>query len=536
MAKQMTKSASYNATQTFVKGALILSMAGLIAKVLSAFFRVPLGNLIGDTGMGYYQAGYPIYTLFTAIAIVGIPSTIAKLVAEKRVLGEYQAAQDIFTHTMKLMLGIGIAVSLIIFLTTPFMIRTFNWLPETKYSLWGLALSPFFVCIMGVFRGYFQGMQNMAPTAISQVLENLGRVAVGLALAFFFFPDLGMAAGGASFGAVAGGMCGALTLGVFYLRKKTSSDHEIKMNKASKNQGIGFEKVAKMVLVIAIPISIGAAVNSIINFIDSALVIKTLTQTGVDLELANAYFGQLGKVATFINFPLTFGMALVIGLVPAIAEATAKKDSNEVQTKIELGMRFAILIAMPASIGLAVLANPIMNFIYAKAPDGGNILAVAALSILFIMLGQAFTGILQGIGKVWQPVIGIGLAAVVKTILNIIFVATSLKVVGAALASIVAYMVFAAYNYMMMKKYTGFKLNSRLVIIKPLLSSAAMGVLAWATYHILARIIDTSSFSRNALITVLSIGVGGLAYVVLIFVTGAITKKDIQEILNKREK
>ncbi|MDF2614964.1 MAG: polysaccharide biosynthesis protein [Clostridia bacterium] len=535
MAKHSVKNAS-NATQTFIKGAFILSLAGLIAKVLSAFFRVPLGNLIGDTGMGYYQAGYPIYTLFTAIAIVGIPSTIAKLVAEKRVLGEYRAAKDIFTHTMKLMLIIGAIVSALIFLATPFMISAFGWVPETKYSLWGLALSPFFVCIMGVFRGYFQGTQDMAPTAISQVLENLGRVIVGLALAFFFFPDLGRAAGGASFGAVAGGICGALVLALFYLRKRSSINREIEESSSSKSKEVSFKTVTKMVLVIAIPISIGAAVNSIINFIDSALVIKTLTETGLDKEMANAYFGQLGKVSTFINFPLTFGMALVIGLVPAISEAVAKKDKEEVQTKIELGTRFAILLAMPASIGLAVLANPIMNFIYANAPDGGNILAVAALSILFIMLGQAFTGILQGVGKVWQPVIGIGLAAIVKTILNIVLVATPLKVVGAALASIAAYAVFAVYNYMMMKKFTGFKLNTTLVIIKPLLSTLVMGALAWVTNFILVFIMGTNSFAKNALITLVSITVGGIAYLILIFLTGAVTKKDIQEILNKKEK
>jgi stage V sporulation protein B len=536
VAKQTTGRASSNATQTFIKGALVLSIAGLIAKVLSAFFRVPLGNLIGDTGMGYYQAGYPIYTLFTAIAIVGIPSTIAKLVAEKRVLGEYQMAKDIFTHTMKLMLIIGGIVSMLILAGTPFMIRAFNWAPETKYSLWGLALSPLFVCIMGVFRGYFQGMQNMAPTAVSQVLENLGRVAAGLSLAFLFFPDLGKAAGGASFGAVAGGMCGAAALGFFYMRQKKLINEEIAGSQKPKEQRIGFKAVAKMVLVIAIPISIGAAVNSIINFLDSALVIKTLIQTGLSLETANEYFGQLGKVSTFINFPLTFGMALVIGLVPAISEAAAKKDKDEVQTKIELGIRFAVLLAMPASIGLAVLANPIMKFIYANAPDGGNILAVAALSIVFIMLGQAFTGILQGVGKVWQPVIGIGLAAITKAILNMVLVMTPLRVVGAAIASIAAYAVFAVYNYVMMRKYTGFKLNTGLVIIKPMISTMVMGVLAAGTYYILAQFIGTDSFAKNALITFIGILVGGIAYLILIFLTGAITKKDIQEILNKKEK
>ena len=535
---QKTKKADANATQTFIKGAFILSIAGLVGKILSAFFRVPLGNLIGDPGMGYYQAGYPIYTLFTAIAMVGIPSTIAKLVAEKRVLGEYRSAKDLFSHTMKFMIIIGGVVSLFIFVATPLMIKVFNWLPETKYSLWGLALSPLFVCIMGVFRGYFQGMQNMGPTAISQVMENLGRVVVGLSLAFFFFPDLGKAAGGASFGAVAGGICGTLVLSIFYLKQRATIRNEIEETKTidSKNKRMGFKTATKTVLVIAVPISIGAAVISIINFLDSALVIKTLTRTGLDQEMANAYFGQLGKVSTFINFPLAFGMALVIGLVPAISEAFAKKDKEEIQLKIELGMRFAVLLAMPASAGLAVLADPIMNFIYANAPNGGNVLAAAALSIIFIMLGQAFAGILQGIGRVWQPVIGIGLAAIVKAILNLLLVATPLKVIGAAIASIIAYGVFLVYNYWMIKKYTEFKLNISLVIIKPLISTIAMGIIAWGVYYLLSGLIGVGSFSKNALITLVSIAAGGLTYLVLIFVTGAVTKKDIQEMLNKKEK
>jgi len=143
---------------------------------------------------------------------------------------------------------------------------------------------------------------------------------------------------------------------------------------------------------------------------------------------------------------------------------------------------------------------------------------------------------LQGVGKVWYPVIGIVLAAIVKTILNIVLVASPLKVVGAALASIAAYAVFAIYTYMMVKRFTGFKLNVKLVIIKPFLATLVMGASAWGTHFILARLMSTSSFGKNALITLLSITIGAIAYVILIFLTGAVTKKDIQEILNKKEK
>lgn len=535
VAQENAQKANDGVAKGFVKGALVLSIAGLITKILSAIFRVPLGNLIGDTGMGYYQTAYPIYTLFSAIAIIGIPSTLSKLVAEKRVLGEYQAAKDLFEVTMKLMTVIGAIVSILIFLGTPFMIQAFNWAPETKYSLWGLALSPFFICIMGVLRGYFQGMEEMGPTAISQVIENLVRVVVGLTLAILFLPDLGKAAGGASFGGVIGGIGGALALGLSYRHRKQRINKEIEES-SKKAPPVSFGAITKKILIIAIPISIGAAVNAIINFLDSILVIKTLTGNGLDISVATQYFGQLGKVTTFINFPLTFGMALVVGLVPTISAAVAKKDHQEIQTKIELGIRLAVLIALPASIGLSVLANPIMNFIYASAPDGGNILTIAALSIVFIMLGQAFTGILQGIGKVWHPVIGIIIAATIKALLTPLLVATPLNIVGAPVASIMSYFVFTLYNYIIMKKYTDFKLKIGLVIIKPLISAMIMGIFAYGCYDRLSLFVNKNSFMQSGLITVASIGIGIIVYFTLIFVTGAITKKDIKEILNKKEK
>lgn len=523
-------------TEKFVKGTLILSVAALFAKVLSAFFRVPLTALIGDIGMGYYGYGYPIYTLCTAIAIVGIPSTIAKLVAEKRVLGQYKEAHLIFKHTLKLMIGVGAIMSALLAIGAPFMIRAFKWESQTIYSLWGLALSPLFVCIMGVYRGYFQGMQNMMPTAISQVIENLGRVIVGLALAVAFLPDVAKAAGGASFGAVAGGICGAIVLSILYIKKRPEIASEMNTQVTAVSKEITFKYIAKTVLWIAIPISIGAAVNSVMNFMDSALVSARLISFGVSEIDATASFGQLTKVATFINFPLTFGMALVVGVVPAIAEAMAKKDMKEVQDKIELGTRFALLISLPAAIGLAVLANPIMKLIYPTAPEGGKVLAISALSIAFVMLGQAFTGIQQGMGRVWVPVKALVYAAIVKGIFNFILVASPLKVTGAAVASIIGYAVFSAYNYFAMRKATGFKLNVSLVLIKPIIASLAMGACAWGTYQGLGLILDSSTFKHNALMTLASVGVGVIVYAILLYAVGGISKEDISQIRTKKEK
>lgn len=520
-------------TQKFVKGALILSIAGLVAKVLSAFFRVPLTALIGDEGIGYYGLAYPIYTLFSAIAIVGIPSTIAKLVAEKRVYGEDLHAHQIFQHTFKLMLIIGISMSALLLVGASWLVKILNWEEGAIYSLWGLALSPIFVCIMGVYRGYFQGMQDMIPTAISQVIENAGRVIIGLTLAVFFMPNVAKAAGGASFGAVAGGISGSLVLMIMYLRRRSSILESIEKAKISSN--IPFKETAKKVLWIAIPISLGSAVNSIITLIDSALVVMRLRDYGIDGTIATELSGQLTKVATFINFPLTFGMALIIGLVPSISEAMARNNKKELFDKIELGTRFSLLISLPASIGLAVLAHPIMKFIYPNYPAGGDVLAVAALSIIFVMLGQALTGILQGMGNVWAPIYAIIGAAIVKIIGNYMLVASPLGVTGAAVASIAGYATYTLINYIFVTRMTQFRLDVLFVIIKPLVASLVMGASAYATSRFLSNILDTNSKTNNAIMTLASVLIGAIIYFIVLIINGGISKEDIAHIKSSKK-
>ena len=518
-----------NQTQKFVKGALILSIAGLVAKILSAFFRVPLTALIGDKGLGYYGLAYPIYTLFSAIAIVGIPSTIAKLVAEKRVQGKEAEAHQIFVHTFKLMLIVGSLMSLVVIAGAPWLVRILKWEQEAIYSLWGLGLSPLFVCIMGVYRGYFQGMQDMIPTAISQVVENAGKFIVGLALAMLFMPDVAKAAGGATFGAVAGGITGSAILTFMYLRRRKGIMLDVEKSK-KVSAILPFKATAKTILWIAIPISIGGAVNSIITMIDSGTVVMKLRGAGVSATMATELYGQLTKVATFINFPLAFGMALIIGLVPSISEAMARNDQKELHDKIELGTRFALLISLPASIGLAVLANPIMSFIYPTYPDGGGVLAVAAFSIVFVMLGQALTGILQGMGNVWAPIYAILGAAIVKVMANLIFIPTSLGVTGAAVGSILGYGTFTAINYWIVRRDTGFRLDIGFVVIKPLIASLVMGAAAYGVSKLMSNLLDMTSNTNNAIMTLGSVFVGALVYVGILFLTGGVSKEDIKHI------
>ncbi|WP_058486084.1 putative polysaccharide biosynthesis protein [Defluviitalea phaphyphila] len=504
----------------FVKGAIILSIGGIIAKILSAFFRIPLTHLIGDTGLGYYQIPYPIYTMMTSISYVGIPSTISKIISGKLVHKKYYEAHKVFQYTLLLLFMVSGIVTLFMFFGADWLIESQNWFPEVKYSIWGLALSPIFIGIMGVFRGYFQGMQEMFPTATSQIAESFSRTIIGLGAAYIIMKlgyGVAIAAGGAAFGGVAGGVAGTIVLVWTYLKKRKDILKKVKESK-NTNTNITFFNVSKNIIKITFPISIGASVLSVMNGVDSALVVKRLIYGG--RSNAADLVGQMGKASTFISIPLALAMALVVGLVPATAEAVEKKDKQELKDKIELGTRFALLLGLPSAAGLCVLAQPAMSLIYGKYDAGAEVLSIMSISLVFIILGQTLTGILQGMGHLYIPVVNLVIAAIGKGIINYMLVPGPLGINGAAIGTIVGYGIFAVLNYLAVRKYGEFKLNFTHVILKPTISALIMTGVTFGFYRLL------SSFTGNSISTLASILVGVIVYVSMLIMTGAISEED----------
>lgn len=510
----------------FVKGAIILSIGGIIAKILSAFFRIPLTHLIGDTGLGYYQMPYPIYTMMTAISYVGIPSAVSKIISGKLVHKKYYEAHKVFQYTLLLLIIITSAVSLFMFFGSDWLIYSQGWVEGAKYSLWGLALSPIFIGTMGVFRGYFQGMQDMLPTATSQIAESFSRTIFGLGAAYVFMHlgyGVAVAAGGAAFGGVAGGVFGTVILVIFYLKRRKQILEKVNQTK-EKREKLSFFSVSKNIITITFPISIGASILSVMNWVDSASVVRRLLDAGIPSLKAVDLFGQMGKASTFISIPLALGMALVVGLVPATAEAVEKKDKKELHDKIELGTRFALLLGLPSAAGLCVLAQPAMSLIYGRYNEGSEVLAVMSLSLVFVMLGQTLTGILQGMGHFYLPVINLIAAAIGKGIINYFLVPGSLGINGAAIGTIVGYAIFAVLNYIAVRKYGDFKMDFIHIILKPTLSALVMSGVTLAFYKVL------NNFIGNSISTLAAVFIGILVYVGILIITGAIEEEDFKMI------
>lgn len=494
--------------QSLIRGTIILAFAGILAKFMGIFFRWPLIMLIGDEGIGYYQMSYPLYTFFIAIAS-GVPIAISKMVSERNAVGDRNGAVQVLKNALFLMfiLGGGFTAFLLIF--SKQLISLFSWDYKAYYSLMGIAFAPLIISIMSSFRGFFQGMQNMYPTAISQIIEQLGRVCIGVGLAYLLKPrGIHISAGGAAFGAAAGGLLSGVFLIINYMRvRKEFAQRRVKRDR----------EILTTLLHIAIPVSVGAAAGSVMSLLDSLMVPKKLLEAGFSPAYTTALYGQLtGKAFVLISVPLTLSMALCVSLVPVITEAFILNRNSEVVQKVDTAMRISWVIAMPCFFGLYFMAAPILGLIFPGHADGYKILRVLSISIPFIIMCQSCTSILQGVGKYLYPVRNLGLGCLIKVIITYILVPIpEINVYGAAIGSIAGYAVAAMLNLYNMKRFLKIKINYYEIMIKPTFAAVFMIIAVVFTY------LNVYNYtSSNGISILVAIGAGGLIYGFLIIIFG----------------
>lgn len=513
------------ARNSFLKGAAILGVAGVIVKILGAFYRIPLSNIIKTEGMGYYQTAYPLYVLLLTVSTSGFPVAIAKLVSEKRALGDYRAAHRIFKVAFIGLLIAGFLTSVFVFLNAKSIVGALGN-ENAYYSLIALVPALFFVPIMSAFRGFFQGRQYMVPTALSQIAEQFFRVIMGLALTMLLL-DRGtaIAAGGASFGGSIGGLAGTVVMIVIYLSKRKEISSE--MNSTSLYREESVSKIIKDLLVIAVPITIGAAIVPIMNSIDTFLVLKRLQSIGYTELQANDLYGQLtGLAQTLINLPQVFSTALAVSLVPAVSEASARKRFGEIRGITASGIRITLLIGLPCAFGLFILATPIINLLYYKnTPETiistGNILSILSFGVIFLTLVQSLTAILQGLGKPFISVKNLFIGAVAKVFLTYTLTGIDwINIKGAAFSTVVAYLIAAVLDLIDVKKYTKTNLSTKDIFIKPLLSTLGMTLAAKVVFS------GASNIVGDRIATVISIAIAAVVYGVLLLATRTLTYDD----------
>lgn len=513
--------------KSFVGGAVILGAAGLIVKLMGAVFRIPVTNWLGG-GMAYYQAAYPIYNILLTLATAGIPVAISRMVAERTVIGDHYAAHNVFKVSFRLLLGIGIFTGALAFFGADWYSERVG-LPETQFALKALIPALVLIPVMSAFRGYFQGMQNMKPTAVSQIIEQLFRVGIGLFLAWWLLQKFAVnpeyAAAGATFGASAGAIGGLFVVWLIYMLSRKAIHRKIRKSKIKTKEASG--EIMKKILIIAIPITLGACIMPIMNLIDAAIVTNRLQDIGYSYAQAKELYTELSaQASTIINFPQIIVQSIAISMVPAISMAFKEKDKPGLRDNVQMGFRMANMLSFPCAAGLAVLAEPVLLLLYPgqaeMASDAAKSLIVLAIGFIFLSIAQTLTGALQGIGKQSVPVKNLAIGAVFKAIVTYILVGiNSINVVGAAAGTGIAYVIAAALDMRAIKKYTGVDFNFTLSVVRPLIATLGMSVVTFGSYVLIKMILP---FKLAALISImLSVG----AYAVLVFVTKTVTMEEL---------
>ena len=563
-------------TKSFVQGALILGVANLIVKVIGAFFKIPLNHLIGDDGMGYFNIAYQIYTFMFIVATAGFPIAISKMVAESTAKGNEQDARKVFSTALRFLAIIGILGTALLYFF-PNQLEALVSVPGSSLGI--LAVSPaiFFVSISSVYRGYFQGRQNMYPTAASEVIEAAAKLLVGIFIASFFMNmtvdtslsthiDLAQrkissshlqtvfASAGAISGVTIGTFLCAVLLTIIFLttRKKKNTLPQIEPVRSTRT-------ILKELIVIAIPITIGASVSSLTSLIDMATITRRLVTRpevlnnyafmfregtkfaeqaleegwqGLQLfthQASTLYGMYTGKAVTIFNLPLTLVVALGMSVVPAISASLTKKSPLEARTMTESAIRIAILFAAPCALGIATLSKEVLFLLYGET-NAQSVLSILAFAIIPVAVVSVTNAILQAYGKVYLPVINMIIGGTAKVLVNL-FCIPYLGIDGAPVGTFVCYLIIAVLNVVQIIKYAKIEFRFSSFILRPMAAALIMGAVGF----VLGTFVTGNSFLLNAdvniwlrrILIVGEIGICGIIYVLAAFGVGAIQKDDI---------
>ena len=514
----------HRAGSKLVTGATILAVAGIIGKFLGAVFRIPLTRWIGAEGMSYYGAAYPVYSFFLILATAGLPVAISRMVSERTAVGDYRNAHRSYKVSLRIMLAIGV-VSFIICFFGAGKIAAWMGNPDARLSIMAISPALLLAPIASSFRGYFQGQQNMMPTAVSEVIEQFFRVIVGLVLSYMLISrGLEYASAGATFGATAGLMAAMIILAIIYRKTRSRRIDAIRQSKKPLESN---KSLAKELIEIAIPITIGSTIMPFMMILDSGIVMNRLQATGWTLAMSKVKYGLIsGYCDPLVAFPGVFIDAISISMLPAVTAAFTLRKHDELNHNVQTGIKTMMVVAYPCAIGLGVLAKPILTLLYPSNPEevlmAVPLLQIMAVGVVTLSMMRTFSSALQGIGKMVLPVINLFIGALIKIILSYILVGIpAINVNGAAIGSVTAYLFAGILNYMGLRKYANIKINLRGTFVKPLVSAAIMGGITIGVYRLMSMLCDS-----NALSTLVAIAIAVVAYFVLIFITGTVSREE----------
>lgn len=570
--------------QNLLGGAMWLVLSMVIVKVIGAIYKIPLTSILGPVGKSYYSTAYNLFIPVYSIALAGLPVAISKTVSHYIALERFRDVKNILKASKRVFLVTGIiGTAAILALAYPYVLSINNF--NAVYAIIIIAPSVFFCCLMSAYRGYYNGLKNMIPSATSEVLEAMGKLVFGLV-----FSKLIIAAalqnavpGGSVFGllvtetttheeimsaiypfAAAGGI-GGVTIGTvlstlyLMLRHRIKGDQITQSELAASPEPNSVKSLAKELLAISIPIVASTLIFNLINIIDSwsiqnrlaylisehgdviqSLYGESLAGTVRD-DWKNYLYGAYETAVDFKNMIPTLTLTLGVSAIPVLSEAWTLKKKKEIKSSVESVIRVCMMIALPAGFGMAVLSKQILNILYFSSPEtlsavpiSSKVMFYYGITICFMAVSQPLTYMLQAIGRTKITVISVAVGAVLKVIVNFAFISIpSINIYGAVIGTVLCYFVTCMINLIALIKYCSIKINFMSVFIKPLICSLLCAASAWASQGLLERVLsgrlaDSGLMSASNISGIIAIVIAVVVYALALLFSKSIAASDVK--------
>ncbi len=562
--------------QTLLTGAGTLAIAAVLVKLIGAVYKLPLLEIFGEVGNSYFTKAYQIYTTLYAISMAGLPVAVSKMVSQNVELGRIKDAQRVYKVSVKLFMTVGlVGTALLMVLSVP----ASNLMGSHMAYISVLTVAPciFLCCMMSSFRGYYEGLKNMVPTGVSQVIEAAIKVVFGLSATYLamkkwkadYTADLAddgiatvfgtvvsseaealsviypYAAAVAIFGVTFGSLVGLIYLIIKYKRSGFGFTREEIINSPEAESD---KSIMKQLIKIAAPVALSSVVLNISNLIDNFTignrleyavekgydVIKAMygaaltASMTLDTDIDEYLFGTHGAVINIKNLVPTITLTLGVSVIPILTAAWTRKDKKETKVAVESALRVAMMIAAPAGFGIAALAHPILDLLYSSREPMHEIAApmmiAYGLGMVFFATTSPMTNMLQAVGRMDIPVKSIAIGSCVKIVLNYILIGNpQINIFGVPISTMVCYIIIFAINLTSLLKVTGVKLNFVSVFLKPLFAGILCGVTAFGINWLCTSVLGIES----RLITIVAIGFGAVVYAISLLLVKGLAKDDV---------
>lgn len=517
---------------SMVKNASVLMAATLISRIIGLIYRRPLGNILGSVGLGYYGYASNLYSILLLISSYSIPMAISKIISGKLAKKEYKNVQKIFKGALIYAVIVGAAAALLAYFGGGFLLpaNQQNAVPALKV----LAPAIFLSAILGVLRGYFQAHHNMTPTSISQIMEQIMNAIVSLLAAWILIQNFAgddstliaiYGSQGGTIGTAAGVVTALIFMLIVYRINKPVIANRLRRDAGAREDT--YSDVFRMIFMMITPVILTTFINNASAYVDSYLYAGILGLKGVDADAISAAYGEFSNYYTpVINIPLALASASSSAMMPEVSGAYALNDTKTVNSQILKTIRMTMFICIPATVGLTVLAYPIMGVLFPAASDlASSLLMTGSASIIFSALCTVSSCALQAIGKQRVAMInaGISLGINIATLAVILAVFPQLDIYAVMLAGIFFAIAYSILNTISMRKYLGFKNEFKETYVQPVIASAIMGVIAAVVYYALFY-----ATRRPFIALVVAIIVGAFAYLVLYVVASKIKEEELR--------